>query len=159
MSNRWLIDVSQYFLPLISHWWVIDALIHHWYHPMATNEIIIYMYYNEGPQFLVFTWPHQIPGFKIGRPTKCLPSFKERLPKNMSFHNFSARCRTSFWTLRTVSISKFSLCVTNCAVPENIHTPPPPTDVFFYFNPPTPPRNFRSRGFMMTPTALEFPGF
>ena len=47
--------------------------------------------------FLVFTWRHQILEFKTGRPTKFLPSFKERLPKNMSVHNFLARCRASFW--------------------------------------------------------------
>ena len=48
-------------------------------------------------QFSVFTWRHQILEFKTGRPTKFLPSFKERLPKNMSVHNFLARCRASFW--------------------------------------------------------------
>ena len=47
--------------------------------------------------FSVFTWRHQILEFKTGRPTKFLPSFKERLPKNMSVHNFLARCRASFW--------------------------------------------------------------
>ena len=39
---------------------------------------------------------HQIQELKTGRPTIFLPSFKERLPKNMSFHNYLARCRTSF---------------------------------------------------------------
>ena len=38
----------------------------------------------------------QILEFKTGRPTKFLPSFKERLPKNMSFHNFLAGYHTSF---------------------------------------------------------------
>ena len=48
-------------------------------------------------RFLVFTWRHQILKFKTGRPKKCLPSFKETLPKNMSVHNFLARCCASFW--------------------------------------------------------------
>ena len=47
--------------------------------------------------FLVFTWRHQILEFKTGGPTKSLPSFKERVPKNMPVHNFLARCRASFW--------------------------------------------------------------
>ena len=45
--------------------------------------------------FSVFTWRHL--EFKTGRPTKFLPSFKKILPKNMSVHNFLARCRASFW--------------------------------------------------------------
>ena len=40
-------------------------------------------------QFSVFTWRHQILEFKTGRPTKFLPSFKERLPKNISGARFS----------------------------------------------------------------------
>ena len=42
-------------------------------------------------------------------------------------------------------------------VPENIHTPP--TEDIFILTPP-PPRNFRSRGFMMTlPPLRNFPVF
>lgn len=41
--------------------------------------------------FLVLTWRHQILEFKTGRPANVLSSFKERLPKYMSFHTFLTR--------------------------------------------------------------------
>ena len=65
--------------------------------------------------------PQQILGFHVTSPNsriqnweayKIFPSFKERLPKNMSVHNFLARCRAVPFENRTVSISEFPSCVT-----------------------------------------------
>ena len=61
---------------------------------------------------MVFTWRHQILKFKTGRPTEIFPSFKERLPKNISLRNSLARYR-AFCGNRTISISEFSSCVTS----------------------------------------------
>ena len=63
--------------------------------------------------FLVFTWRHQILEFKTGRPTKFLPSIKEKLPKKYVFSQFLSSISYTPLENKTIFISEFSSCVTS----------------------------------------------
>ena len=57
--------------------------------------------------FLVFTWRHQNSKIKTGRPTEILPSFKERLPKNIFLHNSLARLSCILLKIEEFQFSNF----------------------------------------------------
>ena len=67
-------------------------------------------------RFLVFTWRHQILKFKTARPTELLPSFKERLPKYISFHNFLAQSHASFCFLYLQIVTSHFTTLLYCMV-------------------------------------------